>query len=92
MLVTHVAVKLADMCSVCKSNMWVNSKHFKRIRGHIMRIFRCFLDKNPAETQLCFQTKENRLTFPTREIAVLKCEDINVKYTSHLPCISSALL
>lgn len=47
--------------------------------------------KNTADTLLCFQTKENRLTFPTREKAMLKCEDINVKYYSHLPTVKPDL-
>lgn len=80
------------MFSVHKINMWVNSKHFKRISGLIMSIF-CFLSKNTAETLFCFQSKENRLTFPTRErVWVLKCENINVKYYSHLPSVHPDLL
>ncbi len=76
------------MFSVHKMNTWVNSKHFKRINGLITSIS-CFLSKSTAETLFCFQSKENRLTFPTRErVWVLKCEDINVKYYSDLPCTS----
>lgn len=80
------------MFSVHKMNMWVNSKHLKCINGLIMSIS-CFLSKNTAETLFCFQSKENRLTFPTRErVWVLKCEDINVKYYSDLPSVNPDLL
>lgn len=76
------------MVSVHKINMWVNRKHFKCINGLIMIIF-CFLSENTAETLFCFQSKENWLTFPTRErVWVLKYEDINLKYYSHLLCTS----
>ncbi len=69
----------------------MNSKHFKRINGLITSIS-CFLSKSTAETLFCFQSKENRLTFPTRErVWVLKCEDINVKYYSDLPSVNPDL-